>query len=93
MTTFEILSGKIIFSYEILIHHKIFVGKNRFSLVNVTVVCDFDMIFRYVVGWKGMTHDPRVLIETIHNLQHNFPMLPSGKCFICILFNKICIYS
>ena len=57
-------------------------------------VCDFDMIFRYVVvGWEGMTHDSRVLIETICNPKHNFSMHPSGKYFIFILFNMICIYS
>ena len=50
---------------------------------NVMVVCDFDMIFRYVVvRWEGMTHDLRVLIETICNTQHNFSMLPSSKYFI-----------
>ena len=36
---------------------------------NVMVVCDFDMIFRFVVvGWQETTHDSRVLTETIHNL-------------------------
>ncbi|KAJ9702946.1 hypothetical protein PVL29_004619 [Vitis rotundifolia] len=43
------------------------------------VVCDFDMIFRFVVvGWEGTTHDSRVLTETIRNPQHNFSMPPSG---------------
>ncbi|KAL6335798.1 hypothetical protein AAG906_039561 [Vitis piasezkii] len=46
---------------------------------NVMVVCDFDMIFRFVdIGWEGTTHDSRILIETIRNLQHNFPIPPSG---------------
>ncbi|KAL6318377.1 hypothetical protein AAG906_040533 [Vitis piasezkii] len=45
---------------------------------NVMAVCDFDMIFRFVVvGWEGTTHDSRVLTETIRNPQHNFPMPPS----------------
>ena len=36
---------------------------------NVMAICDFDMIFRYVVvEWKGTAHDSRVLIETICNL-------------------------
>ena len=60
----------------------------------VMAVCDFDMIFRFViVGWEGTTHDSRVLTETICIPQHNFPMSPSGKYFIFILFNMICIYS
>ena len=46
-------------------------------------ICDFDMIFRYVVvGWEGTTHDSRVLTETICIPQHNFPMPPSGKYFV-----------
>ena len=56
--------------------------------------CDFDMIFRFVVvGWEWTTHDSRVLTKTIRNLQHNFPIPPSSKYFIFILFNIICIYS
>ena len=42
---------------------------------NVMALCDFDMIFRYiVVGWKGTAHDSRVLTETIRNLRNNFPI-------------------
>ena len=53
-------------------------------------VCDFDMIFRFVVvGWEGTTHDSRVLTKTICNPQHNFQIPPSGKYFIFILFNII----
>ena len=53
-------------------------------------VCDFDMIFRFVVvEWEGTTHDSRVLTETICNPQHNFQIPPSGKYFIFILFNII----
>ena len=56
-------------------------------------VCDFDMIFRFVVvGWEGTAHDSRVLTKTIYNPQHNFPMPPSRKYFVFILFNIICIY-
>ena len=61
---------------------------------NVMAVCDFYMIFKFVVvGWEGTSHDSGVLTETIRNPQHNFPMPPSGKYFIFILFNIICIYS
>ena len=53
-------------------------------------VCDFDMIFRFVVvEWEGTTHDSRVLTKTICNPQHNFQIPPSGKYFIFILFNII----
>ena len=57
-------------------------------------ICDFNMIFRFVVvGWKGTAHDSRVSTETICNPQQKFPMPPSSKYFILILFNIICIYS
>ncbi|KAL6321303.1 hypothetical protein AAG906_016337 [Vitis piasezkii] len=50
---------------------------------NVMAVCDFDMIFRFVVvGWEGTAHDSRVLTETIRNPQHNFPMPPSEKYYL-----------
>nr|CAN74706.1 hypothetical protein VITISV_036360 [Vitis vinifera] len=50
---------------------------------NVMAVCDFDIIFRFVVvGWEGTTHDSRVLTETIHYPQHNFPMAPSEKYYL-----------
>ena len=63
------------------------------------IICDFDMNFKYVVvGWEGTTHDSRVLMETIRNPQHNFPMPPSGEyscfiLFIVILFNNMIIYK
>ncbi|XP_034679765.1 uncharacterized protein LOC117909822 [Vitis riparia] len=50
---------------------------------NVMALCDFDMIFRFVVvGWEGTAHDSRVLTETIRNPQHNFPMPPSEKYYL-----------
>ena len=52
-------------------------------------ICDFDMNFKYVVvGWEGITHDSRVLMETIRNPQYNFPMPPSSEysCFILFIF-------
>ena len=52
-------------------------------------ICDFDMNFKYVVvGWED---DSRVLMETIHNPQHNFPMPPSGEYYCFILFIVIFI--
>ncbi|KAL6311515.1 hypothetical protein AAG906_003153 [Vitis piasezkii] len=49
----------------------------------ISNLCDFDMIFRYVVvRWEGTTYNSRVLIETICNPQHNFPMPPSEKYYL-----------
>ena len=50
-------------------------------------ICDFDVNFKYVVvRWKGTTHDSKVLMETIRNPQHNFPMPSSGEYIFFILF-------
>lgn len=49
-------------------------------------LCDFDMIFRYVVvGWEGTAHDSRVLTETIRNSRNNFPIPPPGMSLFIIL--------
>ena len=54
---------------------------------NVMAICDFDMIFKYVVvRWEGTAHDSRVLKETIHDSRHNFPIPPPGILFITILY-------
>ena len=52
---------------------------------NVMALCDFDMIFRYVVGWVGTLHDSRVLIETIRNSRNNFSIPPPGMPLLIIL--------
>ncbi|XP_024043375.1 uncharacterized protein LOC112100031 [Citrus clementina] len=50
---------------------------------NVIALCDFDMIFRYVVvGWEGTAHDSRVLTETIRNSRNNFPIPPPDKYYL-----------
>ena len=55
-------------------------------------ICDFDMNFKYVVvEWKGTTHDSRVLMKTIRNPQHDFPMPSSGEYSCFILFIVIFI--
>ncbi|KAF6164009.1 hypothetical protein GIB67_028713 [Kingdonia uniflora] len=48
---------------------------------NLMAICDFNMMFTYAVaGWEGVTHDARILSETLVNPTNNFPMPPSrGK--------------
>ncbi|KAK2645398.1 hypothetical protein Ddye_020593 [Dipteronia dyeriana] len=47
---------------------------------NVMAICDFDMVFKYVVvGWEGTSHDSRILTETIRDPNHNFPMPQNDK--------------
>ena len=61
-------------------------------------ICDFDMNFKYVVvGWEGTAHDSRVLMETIRNPQHNFPMPRQVNILtlfylLLFLFNNMIIY-
>ncbi|KAK2649451.1 hypothetical protein Ddye_016940, partial [Dipteronia dyeriana] len=50
---------------------------------NVMVICDFDMLFKYVVvGWEGTTHDSMILTETLRDPNHNFPMPPNDKYYL-----------
>ncbi|KAK3212751.1 hypothetical protein Dsin_017457 [Dipteronia sinensis] len=58
---------------------------------NVMAICDFDMIFKYVVvGWEGTAHDSRVLRETIHDSRHNSPLPPLDKYY---LVDAACTHS
>ncbi|XP_059627364.1 uncharacterized protein LOC132270182 [Cornus florida] len=46
-------------------------------------VCDFDMMFTYVVaGWEGSANDSKILNETINNEDLHFPMPPEGKYYL-----------
>ncbi|KAK3204567.1 hypothetical protein Dsin_018613 [Dipteronia sinensis] len=46
-------------------------------------ICDFDMIFKYViVGWEGTSHDSRILTEIIRDPNHHFPMPPDDKYYL-----------
>ena len=46
---------------------------------NVLAICDFNMIFTYIVaGWQGTAHDARVLNEALVDPEADFPIAPSG---------------
>ncbi|KAL6318154.1 hypothetical protein AAG906_035659 [Vitis piasezkii] len=86
----EVLVAMVNFSKEMITHPSFNDSSNGISncwlrqiFKNAMAVCDFDMIFRFVVvGWQETTHDSRVLTETIHNPQHNFPMPSSEKYYL-----------
>ncbi|XP_031255787.1 uncharacterized protein LOC116113765 isoform X2 [Pistacia vera] len=55
--------------------------RNRKGAVsqNVMAVCDFNMLFTYVVtGWEGSSHDARVLNSVLNDPNSGFPHPPPG---------------
>ncbi|XP_059636134.1 uncharacterized protein LOC132278356 [Cornus florida] len=60
-----------------------FHGRKGDTTQNVMVVCDFNMMFTYVVaGWKGSANDSKILNKTINNEDLHFPMPPDGKYYL-----------
>ncbi|KAL2240870.1 UNVERIFIED_CONTAM: hypothetical protein Sindi_0728200 [Sesamum indicum] len=48
---------------------------------NVMAVCDFDLMFTYVMaGWEGSANDARVFMDCLNN-DLNFPWPPNGITF------------
>ncbi|PNX63325.1 hypothetical protein L195_g053448 [Trifolium pratense] len=44
------------------------------------LVCNFDMLFTFVVvGWPGTAHDTRILSSVIEEMKSVFPHPPEGK--------------
>ena len=57
-----------------------FIGRKGIPTQNVMAVCDFDMLFTFVLaGWGGTAHDARVFTSAINNSELNFPHPPSGN--------------
>ncbi|XP_035836775.1 uncharacterized protein LOC118484848 [Helianthus annuus] len=51
---------------------------------NVLAICDFNMIFTFVVaGWEGVTHDARILSETLSDPNAPFSSPPQDKYYLC----------
>ncbi|KAI3709115.1 hypothetical protein L2E82_38874 [Cichorium intybus] len=51
---------------------------------NVLAVCDFNMIFTFVVaGWEGVAHDSRILSEALADPDTPFPVPPPDKYYLC----------
>ncbi|KAL2249896.1 UNVERIFIED_CONTAM: hypothetical protein Sindi_2463300 [Sesamum indicum] len=49
---------------------------------NVMVVCDFDLMFTYVMaGWEGSANDARVFMDCLNN-DLNFPWPSNGKYYL-----------
>ncbi|GKE14046.1 hypothetical protein Tco_1421623 [Tanacetum coccineum] len=51
---------------------------------NVLAICDFNMIFTYIVaGWEGTAHDARILNEALDDPIYEFLIPPSDKYYLC----------
>ncbi|CAH9092967.1 unnamed protein product [Cuscuta europaea] len=58
-------------------------GRKGIPTTNVLAVCDFDLLFTYVLsGWEGSAHDSRIFLDTINNPALKFPKPPSGKYYL-----------
>ena len=54
-------------------------GRKGYSIQNVMVACDFDMLFTFVLPrWEGSTHDTHIFLDTIRKQRNNFPHQPPG---------------
>ena len=57
---------------------------------NVLAICDFNMIFTYVVvGWEGTAHGARILNETLIDPEADFPMRPSVTIYVMLLIDTL----
>ncbi|CAH9105221.1 unnamed protein product [Cuscuta epithymum] len=58
-------------------------GRKGIPTTNVLVVCDFDLLFTYVLtDWEGSAHDSRIFLDAINNPTLNFPKPPRGKYYL-----------
>ncbi|XP_020104071.1 uncharacterized protein LOC109721063 [Ananas comosus] len=56
-----------------------YIGRKPYPMQNIMAVCDFNMVFTFVVaGWPGATHDARIFTTTLNNYGHIFPHPPEG---------------
>jgi hypothetical protein len=56
-----------------------YIGRHGYPSQNVMAVCNFDMMFTFVVtGWPGSVHDSRVLSDTVVTWKQQFPHPPEG---------------
>nr|CAD1824762.1 unnamed protein product [Ananas comosus var. bracteatus] len=60
-----------------------YIGRQPYPMQNIMAVCDFNMVFTFVVaGWPGATHDARIFTTTLNNYGHIFPHPPEGKYYL-----------
>lgn len=57
-----------------------YIGRKGYPTQNVMVVCDFDLLFTFVVaGWPGSAHDARIMSKALYDYKDVFPHPPEGN--------------
>ncbi|XP_017981016.1 PREDICTED: putative nuclease HARBI1 [Theobroma cacao] len=60
-----------------------FIGRKGYPTHKVMLVCNFDMLFTFVVvGWPGTAHDTRIFSTVLEEMKNVFPHPPEGKYYI-----------
>lgn len=60
-----------------------YIGRRPYPTQNVMVVCDFDLLFTFVVaGWPGSAHGARILAKSLENYKVVFPHPPNDNITI-----------
>jgi hypothetical protein len=64
-----------------------YIGRHGYASQNIMALCDFDMIFTFVViGWPGSAHDTRILNDTLLTYAQKFPHpSPGNYLYVCCL--------
>jgi uncharacterized membrane protein len=62
-------------------------GRYHHTTQNVMAICDFNMIFTFVVaGWSGSVHDTRIFNEALQKYADKFPFSLEGINITIVLF-------
>ncbi|XP_056683316.1 uncharacterized protein [Spinacia oleracea] len=60
-----------------------YIGRKGYTTQNVLAICDFDMLFTYLVaGWTGSVHDNRILKDAMEDKKKAYPHPPEGKYYV-----------
>ncbi|OMP03730.1 hypothetical protein CCACVL1_02287 [Corchorus capsularis] len=60
-----------------------YIGRKGYPTQNVMAVCNFDMLFTFVVaGWPGSAHDTRVFMKALEVFKDTFLHPPEGKYYV-----------
>lgn len=60
-----------------------YIGRRGYPTQNVMVVCNFDLLFTFVVvGCPGCAHDAYIFAKALEDYGHVFPHPPDGKYYL-----------
>ncbi|KAK6142278.1 hypothetical protein DH2020_022626 [Rehmannia glutinosa] len=76
------IDGTLVSAWAPAKRHNAFRSRKSEIAQNVLAVCDFDLMFTYVLaGWEGSANDARVLMDALRRDGH-FPWPPQGKYYL-----------